>query len=101
MAVAILSLGLGIGLNLTVFGIFESMFIRGVTAADPDHTVHVWMGGGNRTSYLNFRDIRDSKAVPQLAAYTLSQFSLGAGDNREKIYGQAVAGDYFEMLGVK
>ena len=41
-AVAILSLGLGIGLNLTVFGGFESLFLRGVTAADLDHTYHLW-----------------------------------------------------------
>jgi hypothetical protein len=99
--VAILSLGLGIGLNLTVFGIFESMFIRGVTAADPDRTFHVWAGGSNRVSYPNYRDLRDSKSVPWLTAYSLMQFSLGKGERKESIFGQAVAGDYFEMLGVQ
>src|SRR5579883_3475973 len=100
-AVAILSLGLGIGLNLTVFGGYESLFLRGVTAADPEHTYHLWAGGSNRASYPNFRDLRDSRAVPTIAAYSLMQFSLGRGDDREKIFGQAVAGDYFEMLGVR
>jgi putative ABC transport system permease protein len=101
LAVAVVSLALGIGLNLTVFGVFESIFIRGVTAADPDHTFHVWVGGSNRTSYPNFRDLRDTQAVAQLAAYDVTEFSLGEGEDRRKIYGQAVVGDYFEMLGVQ
>lgn len=99
--IAILSLGLGIGLNLTVFGIFESMFIRGVTAADPEHTFHVWVGGSNRASYPNLQDLRRSGAVKWLVGYTAMQFSVGDGERREKIYGQPVAGDYFEMLGVQ
>src|SRR5215472_3925065 len=86
-AVAILSLGLGIGLNLTVFGGFESLFLRGVTAADPDHTFHLWAGGSNRASFPNYRDLLDSRAVPTMAAYSLMQFSLGRGDHREKIFG--------------
>jgi putative ABC transport system permease protein len=101
LAVAIVSLALGIGLNLTVFGVFESIFIRGVTAADPDHTFHLWVGGSNRASYPNFRDLRDSRAAAQLAAYDVTEFSLGEDEDRQKIYGQAVGGDYFEMLGVQ
>src|SRR5215472_4007176 len=100
-AVAILSLGLGIGLNLTVFGGFESLFLRGVTAVDPDHTYHLLAGGSNRASYANFRDLRESRAVPTMSAYSLMQFSLGRGDGREKVFGQSVAGDYFEILGVR
>jgi putative ABC transport system permease protein len=100
LTVAIVSLGLGIGLNLTVFGLFESIFIRGVTAADPTHTFHLWIGGSNRASYPNFRDLRDSHAVAQLAGYEMTDFSLGEGGQRQRIVGQAVTGDYFEMLGV-
>ncbi|HLY18034.1 MAG TPA: ABC transporter permease [Bryobacteraceae bacterium] len=99
-AVAIVSLALGIGLNLTVFGLFESMFFRGVTAADPDHTFHVWIGGSNRASYPNLHDLRDARAVAQLAGYEITEFSLDEGGQRQKISGQAVTGDYFEMLGV-
>src|ERR1700682_1573656 len=99
--IAILSLGLGIGLNLTIFGIFESIFMRGVTAADPEHTFHVWVGGSNRASYPNLQDLRRSAAVRGLVGYTAIKFSVGDGERREKIYGQPVAGDYFEMLGVQ
>lgn len=98
--VAIASVALGIGLNVCVFGVFESMFIHGVTAADPDHTYHLWIGGGNRTSYSTLIDLREANAVADLAGYTLMQFSLGEGDSRRKIYGQAITGNYFEMLGV-
>ena len=84
---------------MCVFGIFESMFMHGVTAADPSHTYHLWVGGGNRTSYSTFKDLREANAVADIAGYTLMQFSLGQ-DSRRKIYGQAIAGNYFEMLGV-
>ena len=100
-AIAIVSLALGIGLNLTVFGVFESVFIRGVTAADPGHTYHLWIGNSNRASYPNFRDLRDARVVAQLAAYDVTEFSIGEGADRQRIHGQSVAGDYFEMLGVK
>src|SRR5215472_9423294 len=101
MAVAIASLGLGIGLNLTVFGVFESMFLAGVSASEPDRIFHLWVGGSNRASYPNFRDLRDSKAVADLAGYDVRQFSLGGGDDRRKEFGEALAGHYFEMLGVQ
>ncbi len=97
----VLSLGLGIGLNLTVFGVFEAMFFRGVTAVHPQRTFHLWIGGSNRASYPNFRDIRDSKVVESVFAYSISSFTLGDGDKRQRIYGQVVAGDYFEALGVQ
>jgi predicted permease len=101
MAVAIVSLGLGIGVNLTVFGVFESMFLAGVTASDPGRTFHVWVGGGNRTSYPNFRDLRESKAVAELAGYDVMEFSTGTGEQQNKEFGQAVTGRYFEMLGIQ
>jgi predicted permease len=101
MAVAIASLGLGIGLNLTVFGIFESMFLAGVSASEPDRIFHLWVGGSNRASYPNFRDLRDSNAVADLAGYDGRQFSLGSSDDRKKEFGQVIAGRYFEMLGVQ
>src|SRR5205807_10111958 len=98
---AILSLGAGIGLNVTVFGFFEAMFFRGVTAAHADRTFHLWIGGSNRASYPNFRDIRDSKVVEEVFAYSIAPFTVGDGEKRERIYGQVVAGDYFETLGVQ
>ncbi len=101
MAVAIASLGLGIGLNLTVFGVFESMFLAGASASEPDRTFHLWVGGTNRTSYLNFRDLRDSKTVPELAGYDVREFSVGSGEDRKKEFGEALAGRYFELLGIQ
>jgi hypothetical protein len=97
----ILSLGLGIGLNLTVFGVFEAMFFRGVTAANPDRTFHLWTGGSNRASYPDFQDIRAANAVQDVFAYSIARFTLGDGEKRQRVYGQVVAGDYFETLGVQ
>lgn len=97
----VLSLGLGIGLNLTVFGVFEAMFYRGVTAANPDRTFHLWIGGSNRASYPNFQDVRAANAVQDVFAYSIAPFTLGDGEKRQRVYGQIVAGDYFETLGVQ
>jgi predicted permease len=100
VAVAVLSLGLGIGLNTTIFGLFKSVFLTGVTASDPDRVLHVRAGGSNRASYPNYRDLRDSKAVEDLAGYDVTQFRWDHEDRSEKIFGQAVTGNYFELLGV-
>ena len=100
VAVAVFSLGLGIGLNTTIFGLFKSVFLTGVTAKDPERLIHVRVGGSNRASYPNFRELRDAKAVQDLAGYDVTQLRWDHGDAGEKIFVEAVTGNYFDLLGV-
>ena len=100
-AVAILSLGLGIGVNTTLFSLFKSLFLDEISAAQPGRLVRTWVGGMNRMSYANFRDLENSRAFRGWAGYTMAPFTLRTGEQGSKIWGQIVTPNFFDVLGVK
>ena len=99
--IAILSLGLGVGVNATLFTVFKSVFLDDISAVEPARLVRTWVGGTNRISYPNFRDLHDPRAFAGWAGYTLYQANLRTGDRVDKVWGQLVTGNYFDVLGVK
>ena len=67
--VAVLSLGLGIGANLTVYSVLKSVLLDSVTASRPDRLLNIRLGRNYQTSYPNYRDLAESKVLGGLAAY--------------------------------
>ena len=55
-----LSLGLGVGVNLTLFSWLSAMFFDQPTIARPDEVVGIEPGNSNQFSYLNYRDLKDA-----------------------------------------
>ncbi len=103
---AILTLGLGIGANATIFTWFSAVILNPVPGADSSHLVSVrWRSPeGNRRalSWLDYLDFRKrNHTVESLAVYGLSPFSLGEGLQPERIWGMLTSANYFDMLGVK
>src|SRR2546428_6996550 len=97
---AVLSLGLGIGVNTTLFSIFNAVFLHQVTASDPDHVFRIWPGEGNKLSYANYRDLLASKAVPDLAGSHGAELNLRTGDDVEKGSGEVLTANFFPVLGI-
>src|SRR5579883_2008468 len=67
-AVAILSLGLGIGANTAIFTIVNALFMHGVPVRDPSSLMFVYtldprIPGYLFHSYLNYKDYRDLNQV--------------------------------------
>lgn len=104
---AILSLGLGIGANTTIFTFINAIFLQPLPVTDPVHltsvvTLDSKIPGYLGSSYPNFRDYRDrNQTFSSLLLYggvvgTLS----GLGDPRPLDY-EIVSGNYFQTLGVK
>src|ERR1017187_5995215 len=61
VAVVVVTLALGIGVNTTLFNLLNSIVLAPPTAVEPDRLVRIEPGNGNHISYLNFRDMgRDS-----------------------------------------
>ena len=58
--VCVLSLGLGIGVNLTLFSGLSAMFFDVPTMARPHEVIGIEPGNSNQLSYLNYRDLKDS-----------------------------------------
>jgi predicted permease len=104
--VAVLTLALGIGANTAVFTFVNALMLRplaGVSA--PDRLVQLGRQYTGRShpsdsSYPDFRDYRDQNTVLSgVAAVMPTAFHLAAGGETERIAGEMVAGQYFDVLG--
>ena len=106
VVVAALVLGLGVGANTAIFTIVNGFFLRPLPVEDPGRLV--WLTtlspGAARPqnlSYPDYLDTRDNNQVfTGLLAYADIPVALG-GDRPERLRGQMVSGNYFEVLGVK
>ena len=104
-AIAVLSLSLGIGANTVVFSLINALLLKPLPVSDPAGIVQVYSGERERPyesmsypSYLEFRDRND--VLSGLAAYGIRQFRLTDANQADDIWGEAVSGNYFDVLGV-
>src|SRR5260370_14708489 len=100
VAVAVLSLGVGIGVNTTLFSVFNAVFLHQVSASDPAHLWRIWFGGGNKISYPDHRDLLESRILPDLAASSGDQLNLRTGDEIERGSGEILTANFFRVLGI-
>jgi putative ABC transport system permease protein len=106
-AVAILSLGLGIGANTAIFTIVNALFIHSVPVQDPAGLMFVYtldsrIPGYLGHSYLNYKDYRDLNQVfSGLALYSSIGVSLTNSGEPEPAIAEIVSGNFFDVLGVK
>jgi len=110
-AAAILTLGLGIGANVTMFSWVDATLRRQLNGvADADRFVA--LNNTTRTrnditlSYPDFVDYRARRpeSVDDLIAFTLAPMNLrdhSAGGDPLRVFGQIVSGNYFDVLGVR
>jgi putative ABC transport system permease protein len=106
-AVALLSLGLGIGANTAIFTLLAAVFLQPLPVADVSRLVVVFTlssdyPGYNAVSQPNLADYRDLSGVfSDLAIVAPVTLSLSGGTRPEQLDGQLVSARYLDMLGVK
>ena len=108
-AVVILTLALGIAANATVFGWIDRILIHPIPGTTDDQRLVVaeiltsgWNSGTLNFSYSDYRTVRDNlKLLSGIALNTDTTFSTRIGENVQRVYGELVSGNYFEVLGVK
>lgn len=99
-SVSVLSLALGIGATVTVSSVFEAVFFNGVTAKDVERVKQVEIGG-QRFSYPYYEELSTGNpTLTGLAAYDQTSLSFRSGNNVQKITGDIVSGNFFDVLGV-
>ena len=103
--VAVVSLGVGIGANSAIFSLANSILLRPRPVSHPEQLVELYVGEGEHpyhaTSYQSYLELRDRNDVLSgLAAYGIRQFNFGDANEVEQIWGEAVSGNYFDVLGV-
>jgi predicted permease len=111
VAVVVLVLALGIGANVTMFGVIDRLLLRAPEyVTDPQHVVSIATGGRadgrdrlqETQSYPNYRDMRSaSQAFDQVAAYSLDDMAFGRGREAQELRGMRVSANYFAALGVR
>ena len=105
-AIAMLTLGLGIGANTAVFSIVNGVLLNSLPFRDPDKLVVLFESKPNfkegSISYPNFLDWqRDNRSFTSIAAYRPDSFILTGAGEPEQIRGEMVSADFFSILGVK
>jgi predicted permease len=108
----VLTLALGIGVNATMFGVVDTLFLRpppGVS--EPGRIVRVYFKQNSSyfgwytqagTSYPAYLDLRDHvPAFVQAAAISGGDLALGRGAGAIQVKAAAVSAPYFAMLGVR
>jgi predicted permease len=108
-AVAILSLALGIGANVSIFSVLDAVVLRSLPVSHPEQLV-VLKGIGDGKDQMNFpypvfRDLRQRQQVlADLFAGSdvpLRDVRLmGSGQGVQSVSGRLVTGNYFSVLGV-
>jgi putative ABC transport system permease protein len=104
--VAVLALGLGIGVNSTVFTFVNAVLVRGLPFANPDQIVHLNSrntaeGNGLGVSYPDYQDWRaQAKSFASLAGYQGIAANISdSGHPPERANGAKVTANGFDIIG--
>jgi predicted permease len=106
LAVAMLSLGLGIGGSTTLFSLVNALLLRPLPVDRPDELLGVFTsdfsgdryGGSSYPDYLDFRE--GCSALGGLVAHAPQPLNLVSGTSAEMIVSETVSGNFFGVLGV-
>ncbi len=106
-AVAVLTIGIGIGASTTIFSWMRPMLLNplpGATQSERIVAIENMAPDGEpiTTSYLDFRDFRDNlKLVNLVTARVYNVFSVGDAPQTTQVWGEMVSGGLFDMLGIQ
>lgn len=105
--VTILTLTLGIGVNVAVFSMMRAALLASLPLPEPDRLVSIYswtVEGGDHSdfSYPLYVDARDQGArLADIAAYTTGTVGAAANEQRERALAEFTSSNYFNVLGVQ
>ena len=106
--VALVTLMLGIGANLVVFGVLNAILLEPLGVSNPQSLYQIrhkqWMIGKLlTTSYPAFEDFRQRNTTfsGMTGIYGYSHAALTWGNAVRTVHGNEVTGNYFDLLGIQ
>ena len=98
---AVISLAIGIGANLAVFGLANALLLKPLAVADPDRVIRAYANRSSTVDYQDYVAYRDrNQTISNLSAFQGVGSSVRIGDSPESILVCAVTGSYFGEMGV-
>jgi putative ABC transport system permease protein len=104
-AVAVLTLGLGIGATTAIFSIVNAVLLKPLAMHEPSRVMLIredWRGDLQSVSVGNFIDAkRQSGAFATVGASKNASFNLAGNETPERVQGEITTADYFTVFGVQ
>jgi predicted permease len=101
----VVSIGLGIAANTTIFSMVSRFVLRPAPVGDPSsllslHTLHDGDKCCNAFPWPVYKDVRDqARSFSGVAAYNeLVPASIGGSGEAERVWGQAASANFFDVL---
>jgi len=108
-AAAVLSLALGIGGNVLMFGLADSLVLHPFPYPDPDRLVAIGVNFPRiadeerfieALSAPEYQDIAQSRSLRNVVAFDLGNRNISGGDRPERVFTALVAGNVFDTIGM-
>ncbi len=102
---AVLSLGLGIGANTTIFTWVQAVLFRPIPMAGDPSAIRIAAmenreGQSRSWSYPTYQDFRDRATLIDVVAQDDQTLSIAVDDSAERTWGALVSGNYFQVMGL-
>lgn len=102
---ALLTLAVGIGANVVVFGVVNALLLNPLSVPRPERLFTIEHASRNdrlNSSFPQYRDLRDhNTAFSELAAIRVMRIGLEAEGAAQPVWGYEVTGNYFETMGIR
>ena len=105
-AVAVLTIGLGLGANTAIFSFLDGVLLKPLAYPEPERLVQLWEkppgGQRNGISALNFQDWRaQATSFTAMAAQTGKTVTISDRGEPRQLRLSVVSAPYFDILGVR
>lgn len=105
-AITVLTLALGIGANVTIFSVVNSLLLRPLPYADPDRLIFLWSEAPRQnvregtSAYANVADWREqSKSFEGVAVFDGATVTLTGAVEPERVQSVRASANLFSLLG--
>jgi len=106
VAVVVLTLTIGVGINATIFTMVNSLLLRPLPVLAPDELVEIYsfdpqIATPVTSSYPDYLSIRESvTTIGGIAGHAMLAANMTGNGRAEMVYGEFVTGGFFELMGI-